>query len=93
MIRRVVGDSMLPTLKSGVILVFIRRRHYAIGDVVIFRHDSKEMVKRIVAISGSNCFDVRGDNSNYSTDSRQFGAIEGRAIIGAVIWPRLRLAQ
>lgn len=83
------GDSMLPTLKPGQdVLVF----HWWIlvgikaGDIVVIRHEGKEMVKRIHYLNGRS-INVLGDNEKESTDSRKFGPIKRSQIIGKVIWP------
>lgn len=78
---------MLPTLKPGSIAVAVPWRRYENEDVVIIRHNGLEKIKRIGAVQGAH-YDVRGDNPSQSTDSRQFGLIEGQSILGKVIWPR-----
>jgi nickel-type superoxide dismutase maturation protease len=91
LVRRVVGESMLPNLKPGQIVVAWRSGRPKVGDVVVIRHDSLEKIKRIGKIESRKVY-VLGDNSAASTDSRQFGAIDRTQIIGRVIWPRTKLA-
>jgi signal peptidase I len=52
----VVGDSMLPTLKSGDVLLLDRRAYQSSepqrGDIVVARYAAKLIVKRIVGLPG-----------------------------------------
>jgi len=88
-VRRVVGESMLPTLPPGKLVV-------AIGwhgplqkeDVVIIRHRGLEKIKRIHSIANQRLF-VLGDNPFRSTDSHAFGWLDSNAVVGKVIWPRI----
>ncbi len=81
---------MLPTFSSGDIVIYraFRRDLYDLrkGSVVIFRHPmerEKLLLKRVQEV-GSNGIDVRGDNSQISIDSRQFGFISYDLLIGIV---------
>lgn len=87
---------MLPTLKPGQdILVLCWFFKLKLGDLVAFKKDGKEMIKRIQktddspgeasAKRGRRIF-VIGDNERESTDSRNFGWIDKKDIIGKVIW-------
>ncbi len=77
---------MLPTLKPGqdvlVLCWFFKLR---VGDIVAIKVNGKEMVKRIQTIVDRGYF-VIGDNEKESTDSRSFGWIDKKDIIGKVIW-------
>jgi nickel-type superoxide dismutase maturation protease len=88
--RRVVvdGPSMEPTLCSGDRLVVVRRLRLRLGDVVAVRdpgHGSRMLVKRVVARSGDEVV-VAGDNPDRSTDSRSFGPVGRRAVVGRVVY-------
>lgn len=88
MIRRVTGGSMRPALRHGQIVVAIRRRkNLQIGDVVVFRHDNLEKIKRITRLDIDKLY-VEGDNKTQSTDSRRFGWIDITSVLGKVILPR-----
>lgn len=87
LVRRVVGDSMAPTLKPGAIVVTKPFARYQKGDVVIIEHDGLEKVKRIQRINENVVF-ITGDNPAASTDSMEFGWIDTNMIRGRVIWPR-----
>ncbi len=78
---------MEPTLKPGD-YVIVNKLAYIFskpseGDIVVFRHPKKDefLVKRISEVHGNKYY-VVGDNKNYSTDSRHFGAITKHLIIG-----------
>ena len=87
---RVVGNSMEGTLKEGDLIIYKKSNpknlDLHIGDIVIASHPkilNKLIIKRIHRIY-QNKFDLRGDNSLSSTDSREFGLIELDLIIGKV---------
>jgi len=88
-VRRVSGDSMLPTLRPGQIILGMRPRDVLPGDVVIIRHGGLEKVKRVLYIGeGGDRIFVIGDNQAGSTDSRKFGWLSVRQVIARVVWPR-----
>lgn len=55
-----------------------------IGDVVVLRR-KKFIIKRIAKVKEGKVF-VIGENKEESTDSRSFGWVSGREIIGKVIF-------
>jgi len=77
---------MAPALQHGQLVLARPCNKYVTNDIVIFTHGGMEKIKRIVSITG-NSVSVRGDNSDYSTDSRSFGPISSDDILGKVIWP------
>jgi hypothetical protein len=90
-IRRVVGDSMAPTLFAGDIVVSKNPNAVKPGDIVIANVDGREVIKRAKKVSGKAVYLV-GDNPLASTDSRVFGDVPRSAIVG-VVMTRLRLAK
>ena len=79
---------MLPSFQEGGLLVAIGwftglRPH----DVVIISHEGREKVKRVHKVRNGKLF-VLGDNSELSTDSRDFGWLPLEAVTAKVIWPR-----
>jgi nickel-type superoxide dismutase maturation protease len=79
-VRRVVveGLSMAPTYAPGERLTAIRRlRRVRVGDVVLAsdpRDPERLLLKRCVARRG-RALELRGDNAQASTDSRDFGPV------------------
>jgi len=51
-------------------------------------HDGLEKIKRIERQQGDLLY-LLGDNPSASTDSRDFGWVEGKAIVAKVVWPKL----
>lgn len=59
-VARVWGQSMSPTFQDGERVVATRRRHYRVGDVIVFRPRSEATkatevvwrIKRIAAVAG-----------------------------------------
>ena len=73
--------SMEPTLPQGCIIVGTRFiGELTSGDIIVFKHEGKTLVKRIAAVEGEyaegnikvpeGCFYVLGDNRDDSIDSR-----------------------
>jgi nickel-type superoxide dismutase maturation protease len=81
----VEGDSMAPTLLPGDRLLVWPVRRVRPGQVVAVRHDGRLLVKRVAAV-GNLGVEVRGDNPTRSTDSRTFGALPRRAVVGQVLY-------
>lgn len=84
------GESMEPTYKEGD-AVLVNRLAFLfkkpkIGDVIVLSNPKKNIIviKRIYKISSKGYF-VVGDNKNESTDSRHFGWIFKKEIIGKVM--------
>ena len=87
--RRVVvdGPSMEPTLLVGDRLLVLRRPPRP-GQVVALRdpdNGQRLLVKRIVSVEGEVVV-VEGDNAGASRDSRTFGPVERRAVVGRGVY-------
>lgn len=86
----VTGYSMQPLLQPGD-EVLIDPRAYASelpqpGDLVVACHPLRpdvQIIKRVTAVQAEQCT-LRGDNPLESTDSRAFGPVPLRYIIGKV---------
>ncbi|MEB3355507.1 MAG: nickel-type superoxide dismutase maturation protease [Synechococcales bacterium] len=89
---RVVGRSMLPLLQpDDEVLVdptAYRQTPPVEGDLVLIDHPDRphfRLVKRVrLVLPTGHCF-VLGDNPTESTDSRQFGAVAAKQILGKVV--------
>jgi nickel-type superoxide dismutase maturation protease len=77
---------MQPTLQPGsIVLVWRWGKHFAVGDIVAFRHHNSILIKRISSVA-ENGYEVRGDNTADSLDSRGFGTVEKSQLLGKIIW-------
>jgi len=84
LVRRVVGDSMSPTLAAGQVVIALPWLRSRVGDIVIARAQGREVIKRLVAIEGEYAT-LHGDNPDASTDSRHYGFVSRSDIIGRVL--------
>jgi nickel-type superoxide dismutase maturation protease len=88
----VQDESMLPTLRPGDRLLVdpraFRSRPPRVGEIVILvdPQDSKRwLVKRVESVDVSAAtLDVRGDATETARDSRRFGCIPIRSVVGQV---------
>ena len=88
-IRKVSGHSMMPTLPPKTMVWGFRWfNRLKIGDVIIFKHQEREKIKRIDNIDADKLY-VLGDHKEASTDSRTYGWINAEDVIAKVIWPRV----
>lgn len=89
--RRVVGDSMKPTLKDGQIVFAHTMRNFRVGQVVIIFVKGKSVIKRISEIENNGRVYLLGDNEKESTDSRSYGSVVDSKIEGTVFWPSIKI--
>jgi nickel-type superoxide dismutase maturation protease len=83
----VEGDSMFPTLKDGDFVLINPYAEPKTGNIVLAQHPFKQsvkIVKRLKEITAEGRFFLVGDNLPESTDSRSFGAIARKDILGKV---------
>lgn len=78
---------MLPTLRPGDRLLCLPAFRLRNGDIVAVRdpRDGRLLVKRVASVDGGRVR-VVGDNPASSTDSRTFGPVPRRAIVGRAVW-------
>ena len=87
---RVTGDSMLPGLKAGD-LVLADKKAYAqalpeCGDIVVALHPIKQdliIIKRVAELTNEGAIYLLSDNPEGS-DSRQFGAVTLKHVLAKV---------
>lgn len=90
----VSGNSMSPTYNDGdwlllksIVRVDAKRASAFIGKVVLIERESYPgilLIKRVKRVDGNQIW-VEGDNSDASTDSRDWGAITPEEIVGRVL--------
>jgi len=86
---KIAGHSMSPTLDDRQI-VLVNRFYFffkkpQVNDIIAANINGKIFIKRITKIKINNYF-LSGDNKKDSIDSRKFGMISKRNIIGKVIF-------
>lgn len=84
---KILGNSMFPALKPGQNVLVNRFPKPKVGDIIAIKdpRNNKILIKRI-SETKNNKFFVLGDNKNESTDSRHFGWITKKDIIGKVVY-------
>jgi nickel-type superoxide dismutase maturation protease len=90
---RVVGPSMVPTLKHGDVVLARNRRPPRTGDVVVVTWVSRPgqlSIKRVGRPAESG-WHVEGDNALASTDSRELGPAVVHGVVVARLWPHPRI--
>jgi hypothetical protein len=88
---KVKEDSLAPDFQEGDFVVTIKipllRLNLRLGDIVVFRQPEYGiLIKKVESFTadGESLF-VVGSHPN-SIDSRRFGAVPRRDLIGKVIW-------
>jgi len=82
-VRRVVGNSMVPTLRDGQLVISVSKK-YQSGDIVIARQNSLEIIKRLFV--NESKITLVGDNPS----SAKYENIAEGDIVGVVIWPKIK---
>ncbi len=84
----VEGNSMLPTLRDGDIVLVDPNASLKEGDLALADHPYKSsvrIIKRIAAVGSDGTYELIGDNPAESTDSRTFGLVSIKSIKGLVV--------
>lgn len=79
---KISGHSMMPTYNPGDQVIAWKLSKIKKGDVVVFKNQSKYLIKRVIKISGGKYF-LEGDNKN---DSLSIPPIQKHDIMGKVIF-------
>src|SRR5207237_10723033 len=84
----VPGDGMGPALQAGDLLLVVSLLRLRPGDVVAVvdpRDGRRVMVKRVSSVDGER-IEVLGDDPAASTDSRTFGPVDRRLVLGRAVY-------
>lgn len=76
---------MNPNFLPGDLVLIWRTKNAKKNDVVIFERDEDYYLKRVSKVEENKYF-LEGDNKKESIDSREFGWVEKKDIIGKVIY-------
>jgi hypothetical protein len=88
---KITEQSLTPDFQEGDFVITLKVPlffdHYKEGDVIVFDQVSYgRMIKRVQAVSPEdNSLFVLGSHPN-SIDSREFGAVQTKTVLGKVIW-------
>ncbi|HSE29468.1 MAG TPA: S26 family signal peptidase [Candidatus Saccharimonadales bacterium] len=84
LLRRVNGASMHPNLPHGKLILASKIRKPRVGDVVVVKHHSVEVLKRVHDLKNGLVY-LLGDNPDESTDSRHYGWLPVERIKAVVL--------
>ncbi len=79
-IRRIVGDSMSPALKSRQVVVFKKSRRFKPGQIIIANIGKKEVVKRLLWQTKRGAY-LQGDNYTSVDSFVDLQALKGILIL------------
>ncbi len=83
---RVRGDSMLPTLKDGDIVITVKPRTPRAGFIYVCHHsDLGQIIKRLSGFDARGRAVLSGDNPN-STPSAVMGTVEPERLMGRAVF-------
>lgn len=88
---KVTGESLSPLFKEGDFVIVTKIPLFFApvkpGDVVVFNHPAYGMMIKMVESVNAERGEIYVVGTNeYSVDSRRFGAIRKKDLIGKVIW-------
>ncbi len=78
---------MVPTLTAGEFVLVDPRRRPEVGRLAVADHPNRPdllVVKRVQSITGDGRYVLASDNPAAGTDSRTWGPLEPRAVVGTV---------
>jgi SOS-response transcriptional repressor LexA len=90
-LRRVVGQSMLPTLRPGQVCVFVKARSYEHGDIVLAQAEGRPVVKRVHMADDE--VHLKGDNHSATNTYTLGRRTRKNKIVAKMVWPRSNAAS
>ena len=75
---------MWPSLVRGDLILVYKWAKIKEGDIVLYSSPERDYVKRAIKIENGKYF-LEGDNKKFSTDSRDFGPVKKKGLVGKVI--------
>jgi phage repressor protein C with HTH and peptisase S24 domain len=85
--RRVVGNSMKPTLKDGQLVMCHQVRDFKKGQIVVAFVNGREVIKRISKIQSGSVY-LKVDSLEHAHKGKYYAKIPDSMIEGVVFWPR-----
>lgn len=79
---------MLPFLKPGDVVLVNKLSAPGVGDIVVIQNPEDQrmfLIKRVKKVDDRTFF-VLGDNLKKSRDSRHFGLVDKKSVVGKVFW-------
>lgn len=86
-IFEIEGESMSPTLIEGDLALVNFQAKIKEGDIILAHHPfevGSKLIKRVWKITDEGKYFLIGDNLPKSTDSRDFGELPAKDILGKV---------
>lgn len=82
---KVTGNSMSPLLKDGDKVFVKKTKDIHKGDITVANHPYKkvQIIKKVSKVEGDK-ITLKGANKSESSDSRSFGKIRKKDVIGVV---------
>lgn len=85
--RKIIGDSMSPTLKEGQVVVFHQIRNFKVGQIVIAFVKGKEVIKRIAKIENGKIY-LAVEDKKHAHNGKFYASVTDSKISGVLLWPR-----
>lgn len=85
--RRVTGDSMMPTISEGQIVVCHQIRGFKKGQIVVAFVNNLEVIKRVVKVVDDKIY-LGVDDKKHAHNGKYYAVISDIKVEGVVFWPR-----
>lgn len=81
----VVTGSMEPTIHIKELIIIKEQKHYAIGDIVTYRENDRNLVTHRIVNLSEGKFVPRGDNNTLNDVEQDFKTIEGKVVYHSIV--------